>query len=702
MSGKNLLCDHLAPSVAKALAGMMFQAPVITNPLVDYLAKQLKGRDEARQAKGQIDRLAKQCLEPVLPIFASAKEVNPEAVEKALGETIERHEGVKALLKGDLDRERVLENLMTKQSLEALRRQAYGHANIALYRRALPVLLDKLIAIAPKLEGFEGASAAEILRRLTELSSDMKAIRITTDRMEFWIDRQEKSWQEYASKYRALIEEKLDVVQLFGIKAEASIKRQRLSTAFIPLSLTQATEEEETTESSYFATLMNGLSPKQPRLLITGPAGSGKTTLMRWAAMEAAAGRSAESLDAVGRKADRRFAEVDELEPGNKPVDALSHAWQLKIPFLIPLRACKDGKLPKKDAYPALATKYEREPPPGWVQSVLDAGEALVLIDGIDEVPHKNREEIKDQLTSLCKSFKGNYLVFTTRPGVIDDDWFADLVLMRADVNPLGERERSELIRHWHEAAAEDIGQANAEAFQAGLTEQLRNAPEITLLGTSPLLCAAICVYHYMTDGDLPKKQAELCDELCKLLIHRRDFARKAPEAVDPTAFGLLDYEHKALLIRALAQRALRNGESALDPEIADALIAEKLPGFRLRETLDASFVRERLVERSGVLREAYGGGVDFAHNTLRDFLAGQAFSAEPGGIGELAKNVGDQAWHRPTIFAASDRQHDVAEKLIRALMRKGTRIAKKPRGGGAVGDSGRQHRRSPSPAQAA
>ncbi|MGI9507593.1 MAG: leucine-rich repeat domain-containing protein, partial [Geminicoccaceae bacterium] len=76
-------------------------------------------------------------------------------------------------------------------------------------------------------------------------------------------------------------------------------------------------------------------------------------------------------------------------------------------------------------------------------------------------------------------------------------------------------------------------------------------------------------------------------------------------------------------------------------------------------------------------MREAYGGGVDFAHNTLRDFLAGQAFASEPGGVGELAKNIGDQAWHRPAIFAASDRQHDVAEKLIKALMRKNTRMAK-------------------------
>lgn len=123
--------------------------------------------------------------------------------------------------------------------------------------------------------------------------------------------------------------------------------------------------------------------------------------------------------------------------------------------------------------------------------------------------------------------------------------------------------------------------------------------------------------------------------------------------------------------------KALRNGESALEPDIADALIAEKLRGFRLPEVLETSFVRKRLAERFGLLREAYGRGVDFAQKTLRDFLGGQAFVAEPGGVQEMAKNVGDQAWHRPIIFAASDPQHDVAAKLVRALLKRGTRTAK-------------------------
>ena len=230
---------------------------------------------------------------------------------------------------------------------------------------------------------------------------------------------------------------------------------------------------------------MNRLSPEQPRLLITGPAGSGKTTLMRWAAIEAAAALSGDGVDADILKR-RPLTTLNDLDPGAKWAESIGNAWQLRIPFLIPLRACKDGKLPEKDAYPALATKYEREPPKGWVQSVLDDGQALILIDGIDEVRHKDREEVRDQLRSLCRSFEGNYLIFTTRPGVVDDDWFANLDMMRAEVNPLAERERTELIKHWHEAAADNIGADVAESNMAGLIEQLRTAPDIAQLGTSP------------------------------------------------------------------------------------------------------------------------------------------------------------------------------------------------------------------------
>ena len=292
LSSIALLRDHLGPSMAKALATAVLQAPVISDPLIDFLKERLKGEDEAKQAERQINRLVEQSLAPLTPMFSSAKGVNPEAVAITLGETVEQHVDVKALIASDLDRTLVHDQVMAARPLEDLEAEAYATADIELYRRALPVILDRLIDIAPKLEGFAGASTAEILRRLTKLAQEKDAIKSGIERLHQRFDNvirfEREEERNYTIDYCAHIDKHLNAIQLFGITTEAAASQQKLSTAFIPLSLARERNEKSQRGSTYFASLLERLSPENPRLLITGPAGSGKTTLLKWAAIQAA------------------------------------------------------------------------------------------------------------------------------------------------------------------------------------------------------------------------------------------------------------------------------------------------------------------------------------------------------------------------------------------------------------------------------
>jgi hypothetical protein len=372
VSDNSLLRDHLGPSIAKALAAAVFQVPVISNPLIDFLKQRLKNDDEAGQAERQIGRLVDQCLAPLTQMFASAKDTNPEAVALALGETIEQHVDVKALMVSDLDRVKLRDAVMAKRPLTDLKAKAYSAADIELYRRALPPLLDRMIDIAPKLEGFEGASTAETLARLRTIVDEVGLMKSGLAWIQHWMRHEEQRWQDYAGAYSDYIDDELNVIQLFGLPADSAVKRQRLSTAFIPLTLTHDADADQSHSSSYFESALNRLSKDNPRLLITGPAGSGKTTLMRWAAIEAAgvlldpekAIRSLKKKEqAVARDGiaggDRKAEAfergsisyyidkgVSSLKDFDTAADILGSAWQFRIPFLIPLRYCKGGNPP--------------------------------------------------------------------------------------------------------------------------------------------------------------------------------------------------------------------------------------------------------------------------------------------------------------------------------------------------------------------
>jgi hypothetical protein len=55
-------------------------------------------------------------------------------------------------------------------------------------------------------------------------------------------------------------------------------------------------------------------------------------------------------------------------------------------------------------------------------------------------------------------------------------------------------------------------------------------------------------------------------------------------------------------------------------------------------------------------------------HNTLRDYLAGMAF-AQDGQVGELVRNVQDQSWRKPIVFAAAAGKGQFAQRLIEKLL---------------------------------
>ena len=183
--------------------------------------------------------------------------------------------------------------------------------------------------------------------------------------------------------------------------------------------------------------------------------------------------------------------------------------WWLRVPFFIPLRYCEGGRLPDFDVYPKIGTDFPFDPPDGWVQAIIEAGRGLILIDGIDEIPKGDRGQIKRALEGFCRLDKGNYVVFTSRPTAIDDHWFRGISMMQAQVNPLMDAERAELINRWHQAAAEQLTLIkrpdDASALAPVMIEKLEAAPHIAQLGTNPLLCAAICALHYSRKGYLPQ-----------------------------------------------------------------------------------------------------------------------------------------------------------------------------------------------------
>jgi len=132
------------------------------------------------------------------------------------------------------------------------------------------------------------------------------------------------------------------------------------------------------------------------RLLIRGIAGSGKTTLLQWVAVCAA---------------DRKFP--SELAD-----------WNDAIPFFIRLREHAGSSLPAPEAFPrTVAPIIAATMPPGWVHRQLAAGRAIVLIDGVDELPEDERPGLRAWLEDLIATYPDARYLVTARPHAVPDAW---------------------------------------------------------------------------------------------------------------------------------------------------------------------------------------------------------------------------------------------------------------------------------------
>ena len=143
------------------------------------------------------------------------------------------------------------------------------------------------------------------LTRLGNLSRDLDEVLASTQRIGkgvvLLLEKERAEDQKalrYEADYRQAVVRNLDYVELFGADIQPESQRQALSVAYVSLNM-QRRRGSGLSESLPVEMVLNGLKPKAGRLLIRGEAGSGKSTLFRWVAIEAATLRNSSGMGEV-------------------------------------------------------------------------------------------------------------------------------------------------------------------------------------------------------------------------------------------------------------------------------------------------------------------------------------------------------------------------------------------------------------------
>ncbi|WP_344450030.1 NACHT domain-containing protein [Actinocorallia aurantiaca] len=545
-------------------------------------------------------------------------------------------------LRADLDPERLSE-LMRGAAPDAAVSLTDARA-LALFTELLDGACLRLVEHFTRLGEFGPRVDVETIRRLGDLDRRLP-------------DLDDKT-RAYEERYRAGVAALYGKVRLYGLGLPFREQTYELATAYVNLSVRSdaprragISEPSGLTPSREFDNRFEDLLATRSRLLLEGPAGAGKTTLLQHLTLLVCKQSLPAQLD------------------GWKELGV--------VPFLLRLRdhMKSDGlHLPAVERFVEQDAASD-DKPAAWVTGLLDAGRAVVFVDGLDEVPQEFRPQVMEWLESRLALHPEARFVVTSRPGALSSfqrEQLSAWGFASCRLEPMNAGQVNDFIRRWYRTNRAE-GREDPSGEQAEeLIDSLTIRRDLSRLATNPLLCAMLCSLSRIHNNVLPESRTALYDRALTMLLESRDQERRIPTG--ELSLSRLQAEP---FLSGIAMWMTLNGRRTIDHATALDKIEKRLSRLHKIETTPEA-VLGFLRERSGLLQEPTIDSLEFRHPSFQDYLAAAEIFQEHH-LDHLINHAQDPLYHDVLIMAVGQSQRDPArqDRLLRDLIaRAGTALS--------------------------
>ena len=389
----------------------------------------------------------------------------------------------------------------------------------------------------------------------------------------------------------------------------------------------EAGSETKDGEHSWFMEAQDAASV-QPRFVLLGAPGGGKSSFLRHL-----------TLCLAG---EMRRACGDNGVPGNANLsDALNHDWLLGTftPIYVEIRDLVRRVFPalpeEENGDPVLPTcdhfwRYTREQLlEGELVSFNAAlrrlcadGEAILLLDGLDEAPQaadpRRRRQIKALVASLVDTYPDLRIIITSRPHAYRRGEWPLSDFGRAELEPLEYTRLQELAKALFPAVSPQEAEQEAEGFIKAVRQE---NIELSMRGT-PLfftMLAALWLNSPPNQRHLPQSKAELYRRSVDLLLDRWT-RRRAPDPSVADNLGVTPEGLRAVL-EALACAVHEQSDPNSDTTVFKGReLAALLFDANIRVV--SQDISDYLSQHAGILVASAPGEFHFVHRSFQEHLA--------------------------------------------------------------------------------
>ncbi len=396
------------------------------------------------------------------------------------------------------------------------------------------------------------------------------------------------------------------------------------------------------------------------RHVILGDPGAGKSTLLRFLA-----------LVGTHRPLQERYrSQADD-----------------RLPILVMLRQFADALKadPKLDLldYVVQTTALEfafRNLDCEFFEYYLYAGQAVLFIDGVDELPGLTfKQDVRERIGKLLSKYPGNTTVVTSRIVGYDKEIRYDaLGFSHHRVARLTLDDIERFVGSWYTVRIENRAERKRNVQDLARIVRDPTSRAIRELAENPLLLTIICLVHRV-DAVLPDERVVLYQKCTETLLNtwhtwkfRTDDTRNRSrvEKQNQLRMEFIAYSmHGALDATDPSKRAIFPHDELVN-ELAEYITEIETPRTGAPRELAEVFLKF-VRERAGLLVEVGQGQYGFVHLTFQEYLAALFLknTGEVGGVEAIWSNIKDRCsnprWHEVIRLLIGSMRQDESQRYF-------------------------------------
>lgn len=315
------------------------------------------------------------------------------------------------------------------------------------------------------------------------------------------------------------------------------------------------------------------------KLMILGKPGAGKTTFLKRLAMQCSGGK----------------------------------VMSDRVPLFVTLKDFAEA-----DGQPSLLDYLDR-----WaglsLEAIVQAGKALILLDGLDEAREVDSDRVLRQIKAFSQQYSQNCFVITCRIAARE---YTYEQFTEVEVADFDDTQIAEFSNNWFRSRNDAV---KSERFLARLKED----QPIRELAASPLLLTLLCLV-FEDSGDFPTNRAEVYRYGVDLLLMKWDKKRNIERN---QAYKRMSLRRKKDLLGQIARKTFEAGNYFFKQREAERYISEYIQDLPDASTdpealeVDSAAVLKSIESHHSLLVERARGIYSFSHIAFHEYFTAQEFA---------------------------------------------------------------------------